>query len=90
MDSFSTMHRNMLKRQQCSLCHASIGFESCFLCVYCYATLAGVCPADQPCRVLVLDEMQQLLAASDGPLGTLLALREQVGGNCQWQSDDEG
>jgi hypothetical protein len=26
----------------------------------------------------VLDEMQQLLAASDGPLGALLALREQV------------
>jgi hypothetical protein len=26
----------------------------------------------------VLDEMQQLLAASDGPLSALLALREQV------------
>jgi hypothetical protein len=78
VDSFPTMHRNMLKRQQCSLRHASADLESCFLCVYCDATLAGVCPADQPCRVLVLDEMQQLLAASDGPLGTLLALREQV------------
>jgi hypothetical protein len=30
----------------------------------------------------VLDEMQQLLAAADGPLGALLALREQVSACC--------
>lgn len=28
----------------------------------------------------MLDEMQQLLAASEGPLGALLAMREQVMG----------
>jgi hypothetical protein len=34
----------------------------------------------------VLDEVQQLLAASDGPLAALLALREQVGLSSQWLS----
>jgi hypothetical protein len=46
--------------------------------VRCAARAPGVCPMDAPSRVLVLDEMQQLLAASEGPLGALLALREQV------------
>jgi len=33
----------------------------------------------------VLDDMQQLLAASEGPLGALLALREQVSAQPQHQ-----
>jgi hypothetical protein len=39
---------------------------------------AAACPAEQPSRVLVLDDVQQLLAAAEGPLPSLLALREQV------------
>eukprot|EP00775_Hariotina_reticulata_P004972 gene4972-5213_t len=41
----------------------------------------GACPPDQVSRVLVLDDVQQLLSASDSPLPALLALREQTGAN---------
>jgi hypothetical protein len=41
---------------------------------------AGACPPDQVSRVLVLDDVQQLLSASDSPLPALLAMREQVKG----------
>jgi hypothetical protein len=44
---------------------------------YC-TVLAAACPSDQASKVLVLDDVQQLLAAAEGPLPSLLALREQV------------
>jgi hypothetical protein len=45
---------------------------------------AGACPSDQASKVLVLDDVQQLLAAADGPLPSLLALREQVRAAAGW------
>jgi hypothetical protein len=45
---------------------------------------AAACPSDQASKVLVLDDVQQLLAAADGPLPSLLALREQVRAAAGW------
>lgn len=55
----------------------------CMLCLCTWSAFAAACPADQQNRVLLLDDVQQLVAG-DGPLAPLLALREQVG-NTQLQ-----
>ncbi|WIA11184.1 hypothetical protein OEZ85_011314 [Tetradesmus obliquus] len=64
------------KRKRAQAYAAAAGSESSLI-----WELAAACPADQPSRLLVLDDVQQLLAAAEGPLSSLLALREQAGAN---------
>uniref|UniRef100_A0A383W9P4 Uncharacterized protein n=1 Tax=Tetradesmus obliquus TaxID=3088 RepID=A0A383W9P4_TETOB len=64
------------KRKRAQAYAAAPGSESSLI-----WELAAACPADQPSRLLVLDDVQQLLAAAEGPLPSLLALREQAGAN---------